>query len=457
VFVKLQVPRIDYYLGINAYATNIKGIGGTLKNFIDDFIVEEVLVDGSTAKVSQRPSNQVLSASQKKQRFLLCVFTKRNWDFFSALKNISRQLGIIETKIGFAGIKDAKAITSQFITIDHFLKKEIKSLKLKDINLYPLGYFREHLSAYYLLGNKFTITIRQLEQSFSEVEKSINKIIGELNKIGGFPNYFGYQRFGTVRPITHLVGKAVIEDNFEKAIKIFLMDYSDSEHPTSRQARKNLCEKQDYERSLKEFPKHLRFERLILSHLVKKPNDYIGAFKRFPIRLQMLFVQAYQSYLFNLFLSERLKVDNTRKKAVIGDYVVNIERSGLPMTQMGKLVEVHNQNEINKLIELGKMRLALPLVGTKQNFSCGLSGETQKKVLEKEGIKPEAFYIKKIPRISSRGILRTIFTPLKDFEIINTKNTENKLNLKLMLLLVSYATIFLREIMKPANPITAGF
>ena len=457
MFLKLQVPRIDNYLGINTYATNAKGIGGTIKNFVDDFIVEEVLVDGSNAKISQRPSNQVLSASQKKQGFLLCAFTKRNWDFFSALKNISRKLGTIETKIGFAGIKDAKAITSQFITLDHFLKEEIMSLRLKDISLYPIGYFREHLSAYYLLGNKFTITVRRLERSFSEIEKAINEIIGELDEIGGIPNYFGYQRFGTVRPITHLVGKAIIKDNFEKAIMIFLTDYSDSEHPSSRKARKDLYENQDYERSLKEFPNHLRFERLILSHLAKKPKDYIGAFKRVPFGLQMLFVQAYQSYLFNLFLSERLKIDNTWKKAVIGDFVINIERSGLPMTQMGRLVEVKNQKEINKLIELGKMRIALPLVGIKQKFSSGLSGETQKKVFETEGIKPEDFYIKKIPRISSRGILRTIFTPLKDFEIINTKNTENKLNLKLMLLRGSYATIFLREIMKPVNPITAGF
>ena len=63
------------------------------------------------------------------------------------------------------------------------------------------------------------------------------------------------------------------------------------------------------------FPKQLRFERLMINHLVKKPTDFIGAFIRLPFKLQALFVQAYQSYLFNLFLSERLEKGLSLKKA----------------------------------------------------------------------------------------------------------------------------------------------
>ena len=55
------------------------------------------------------------------------------------------------------------------------------------------------------------------------------------------------------------------------------------------------------------FPKQLRFERIMLNYLVDNPGDFVGAFQSLPLKLQALFVQAHQSYLFNRFLSERVK------------------------------------------------------------------------------------------------------------------------------------------------------
>lgn len=457
----MQVPRIDNVLGICAYATKNRGISGSIKSSVDDFIVEEVLVDGSIAKIDQKPSFSVLCSSSKKQRYLLCVLVKRDWDMFLAIKNIARQLGINEAQIWFAGIKDAKAITAQHISIENGLVENILHYCIGDITVYPIGYVREHLSAYYLLGNNFTINITGVDTSKSEIRKVTNKIVEELDELGGIPNYFGYQRFGTVRPITHLVGKAIIKGNFKEAILTYLVTNSTAEHPSSRKARKDLDRSQDFKQSLIDFPKQLRFERLILSHLVKKPTDFIGAFIRLPFKLQSLFVQAYQSYLFNLFLSERLEQGFSMKKATVGDFVVNIERSGLPMVHLGKLVNIENLKQTNKLIESGKMRVALPMVGIKQKFSAGKIGEIQKNVFEKESITPETFRVEKIPRISGRGGLRTIITPLNNFILkeVSSKsnNFKNQLKLSFMLLRGSYATIFLREIIKSSDPIKAGF
>ena len=66
----MQVPSIENDLGISTYASKTKGIGGRIKRSIDDFIVEETLVDGSTANAGKKPTNKVLSASLKKQRYL---------------------------------------------------------------------------------------------------------------------------------------------------------------------------------------------------------------------------------------------------------------------------------------------------------------------------------------------------------------------------------------------------
>ena len=457
----MQTPRIDKVLGISTYATKNRGIGGSIKNLINDFIVEEVLVDGSTAKINKKPNASVLSTSSKRQRYLLCVLIKRNWDMFLAIKTISRQLDIAESKIQFAGIKDAKAITAQYITIENGVLENILTHNFKDIILYPIGYIREHLSTYYLLGNNFKININGLDSSESEIKKVTNKIVKELKEVGGIPNYFGYQRFGTIRPITHSVGKAIINGNFKEAIFTYLTKYSDAEHPSSRQARKDLLETQDIKQSLKNFPKQLRYERTILYHLSKKPTDFIGAFMRFPFKLQTLFIHAYQSFLFNLFLSKRLEQGFSLKNAVAGDFIVNVEKSGLPMARTGKIVDAKNLKQTNNLIKLGKIRVALPLVGTKQKFSAGQMGKIQKDIFEKENITPKTFRVQEIPRISGRGGLRTTITPINKFklgEIVSTSNRDKyQLNLSFLLQRGSYATIFLREIIKPSNPINAGF
>jgi tRNA pseudouridine13 synthase len=458
----LAVPRIDKLLGIEVYATETTGIDGVIRQSVDDFAVEEVLVDGSRAKIEKAAESQVLGASPSRRRYLLCVLVKRNWDTFIAIKNIAKQLGISQNQISIAGIKDAKAVTAQHITIEHGSMEDVSRINVKDIEVRPVGYFRDKLSPYYLLGNNFNVRIKAINHPESTIEKRITGTIRELEAIGGIPNFFGHQRFGTTRPITHLVGKAIVKGDFEEAVMLFLAQPSVYEHPSSRQARRELHSKQDFKQALQNFPKQLRYERLMLSHLVEKPDDFIGAFKRLPIKLQALFVQAYQSYLFNRFLSERIRNGFALNTAEVGDYMVNVERSGLPMIKTGKMADAATLAETNESIKTGKMRIALPLVGIKQRFSQGVMGQIEKQILEAEGIKTENFKIDAIPMISGRGELRAIVSPIKNFRVHNISRIadnlkEHQAELEFMLLRGSYATVLLREIMKPHNPISAGF
>jgi tRNA pseudouridine13 synthase len=458
----LAVPKIDKSLGIEVYATETPGIGGVIRQSVDDFAVEEVLVDGSRARIEKAGESQVLGASPSRRRYLLCVLVKRNWDTFIVIKNIAKQLGISQNQISIAGIKDAKAVTAQHVTIEHGSMEDVSRINVKDIEVRPVGYFRDKLSPYYLLGNNFNVRIKAINHPESTIEKRITGTIRELEAIGGIPNFFGHQRFGTTRPITHLVGKAIVKGDFEEAVMLFLAQPSVYEHPSSRQARIELHSKQDFKQALQNFPKQLRYERLMLSHLVEKPDDFIGAFKRLPIKLQALFVQAYQSYLFNRFLSERIRNGFALNTVEVGDYMVNVERSGLPMIKTGKMADAATLAETNESIKTGKMRIALPLVGIKQRFSQGVMGQIEKQILEAEGIKTENFKIDAISMISGRGELRAIVSPIKNFKVHNISRIadnlkEHQANLDFMLLRGSYATVLLREIMKPRNPISAGF
>jgi tRNA pseudouridine13 synthase len=458
----LRVPRIDRLIGIEVYATETAGVGGVIRESVDDFVVEEVLVDSSKAKIDGSAESQVLGASASLQRYLLCVLVKRNWDTFIALRNIAKQLGLSQGQIHIAGIKDAKAVTAQHITIENCSMEDVTKVNVKDIEIRPLGYVHDKLSPYYLLGNNFTIRIKAIKLSESPVEKRITETASALEVIGGIPNFFGHQRFGTTRPITHFVGKAIIEGDFEEAAMLFLAKPSVYEHPSSRNARAELQSTRDFKQALQSFPRQLRFERLMLSHLVEKPDDFVGAFTRLPVKLQALFVQACQSYLFNRFLSERIKNGFSLNKAEVGDYVVNVERSGLPMVNVAKVVGAEAVTEVNELVKAGRMRVALPLIGIKQKPSHGAMGQIERQILEEESIQKENFRVNEISEISGRGGLRAVLATVQGFKLHSTaaftpNQNDHQADLSFMLLRGSYATVLLREVMKPANPIKAGF
>jgi tRNA pseudouridine13 synthase len=458
----LNVPEIDKLLGIEVYATETAGTGGVIRESVDDFKVEEVLVDGSKAEIEKSPEKQVLGATLSMQRYLLCVLVKRNWDTFIALRNIGIQLGLRQGQIQIAGIKDAKAVTAQHITVENCFMEDAVKVNVKDIDVRPVGYVHEKLSPYYLLGNQFTIRIKAIKRAVSTVEKRIAKVAQAVDSAGGVPNFFGHQRFGTTRPITHLVGKAIIKGNFEEAAMLFLAKPSIYEHPASRSARIELQATGNFKQALQNFPRQLRFERMMLSHLVAKPKDFVGSFKRLPVKLQAIFVQAYQSYLFNRFLSERIKSGFSLDKVEAGDYVVNVERTGLPMVNMAKLVEAEAVAEANERIRTGKMRLALPLVGIRQKPSQGAMGRIEREILEEEGIKKENCRINEISKISGKGGLRGVLTPIQGFTFNSLSASASgqkasQADLSFMLMRGSYATVLLREIIKPENPIWAGF
>jgi tRNA pseudouridine13 synthase len=161
---------------------------------------------------------------------------------------------------------------------------DVRNLDLKDIQVRPIGYLRTALSSYFLLGNSFHVAIKTVKHTETTTRKRLVKIAEEIKVIGGVPNFFGHQRFGTVRPITHLVGKAIVKGSLEKAVMLFLAESSPHEHPVSRKARQELWQTRDFEKALRDFPEQLRYERRMLKSLAERPNDFAAALKRLPPR-----------------------------------------------------------------------------------------------------------------------------------------------------------------------------
>jgi len=458
----LRVPPVDQTLGMRTYASETPGVGGTIRETIDDFLVQEVLADGSVASIEEQPESGALGTTAHMQDYLLCTLVKRNWDTLSAVMRIAKELEVSQSRIQIAGIKDARAVTAQHITIEGASAEEVSRIRIPDIEVHPMGYFRDEMAPFYLLGNKFRVVINGIRKAEKDAANKIAETIAELESLGGLPNFFGHQRFGTKRPITHLVGRSIVKGDFEEAAMLFLTYTSKYEHPESRQTRSELLSTRDFKRAFHDFPRQLRYERVMLSHLTAEPKDFIGAFERLPPKLQELLVQAYQSYLFNLFLSERITGGFSLSKAELGDFVVGVDRSGLPIARTGKIVSAESLAETNNLIEARKLRIALPLIGMKQKPSEGVMGENQRNILEKEGVEPKDFRVSARRIMSGKGELRAIISPIKEFSVQSIASKEDirdrvEAGLSFMLLRGSYATMLLREIMKPRDPVASGF
>jgi len=449
----IQASPLEVELGMEVYASSTPGIGGKIRSQLEDFIVEEVLLDGSKASVQLHKDKCQVSG---RGRYLICVLIKRGWDTLIVIEKIARQIGISPDMINIAGIKDAQALTAQHVSVGAISPEKIK-INLKDAHLIPTRFSEEKISTRILMGNQFNITVRSIFHSPTETHKRISETWREILSLGGIPNFFGHQRFGTIRPITHKVGKLLVKERFEEAAMLFLSESSEHESLYARNAREYLRETFDFRLALKKFPRGLTYERLMLRYLSKYPKDFLGAFRRLPLKLRRLFVQAYQSYLFNKFLSERMKRGISLTHLQKGDYIVKVGPNGLPINSFTRMKE-RNLHSISSKVKKENIALALPVIGFDQPLSGGIQGEIEREILEREDVQPQDFRMEKMPESSMRGGLRKAVAPVINLSLESRSADDGAIaEFRFMLHRGSYATVVLREFMKPEDPASSGF
>ena len=454
----LQVPQLEKELGMETYVSQSEGIGGKIRQLLDDFVVEELLIDGSLAEISEHAKTWEPSGEGQ---YLICVLVKRKWDTFLAVRQVAERMHISQKRIRFAGIKDTKALTAQHISMQSVSPNKVLDLQIKDIKVYPQRYSRERMYSQLIKGNRFHLTVRGIDHPVSVIEERTTKVKEEIEKIGGVPNYFGHQRFGTIRPNTHLVGKYLTRGDPEKAALAFLAEPTIHEHPEAQKARQQLQDTMNFEEALEIFPRFLRYERFMLGHLVKYPSDFVGAFRELPRRLRKLFVQAYQSYLFNMFISERMRRGISLNEPQVGDYMNRLDENGIP-TEAWDQTTAQNIEEMTAAVKENKICVAAPLIGPNQPQSNGIQGEIEQAILEKENVTQVTFKIPFMPEATADGRVRAILNPVWNLaleEISEDKENEGKHMMKLGFTLNrgSYATVLLREFMKPQELIAAGY
>ncbi len=416
-------------IGIEVFLTPTPGIGGRARKSPEDFVVEEV---------SRYPERQ------DDGRFVIATVTSTNWETNRLVRQLSKALRISRNKIGFAGTKDKRAVTTQLMSFEAPLE-EVTGLRLHQIVISDAYRARKPMTIGDLVGNSFRVTVRDCNLRDEELEKAARGTASALEELGGFPNFFGVQRFGALRPVTHVVGRHIVRGEFERAVMAYVANPMQGEGEDSREARRMLDETRDFAAALASYPKKLTFERTVIAHLAKNPDDYSGAIGALPPNLQMMFTHAYQSHLFNKVLSQRIRAGLPLDRPVVGDVVLPTDRSGLIDREARILVTEENLDLVERRMAERKAFVSGILFGSESEFAEGEMGRMERQTIEAEGIRREDFIVPELPQCSSKGSRRELLARLDKLEM--TVRGQD-LALSFSLDRGCYATALLREFMK---------
>jgi tRNA pseudouridine13 synthase len=329
-----------------------------LKSKPADFIVEEI----NTIKISEG-------------KYSVYKLKKTNMDTFQALQIIANKFSINKKYINIAGTKDKVAITTQYISISRGPENGFKDEK---IELEFVGKTHERIALGQLDGNKFTLIIRDISEK-EQVRFKRNK----NNTI--IPNYYDDQRFG-IQKNNHIIGRHMIKKEWKQAVE-------------------ELTKQNHYPNNI------------ITNYLKKHATDYIGALRKLPKKLLLMFIYAYQSYLFNETVKELVrKQEHRTARYNIGELYFpekSIQQQDIPL--IGFDIECDNE-EVHTILE---------------------------KIMKQENITSRDFIIRQMPELSASGTNRPLLSEVKDFSHTIDNDT---IKLQFSLGKGSYATIVMKAL-----------
>jgi tRNA pseudouridine13 synthase len=437
-------------MGIHYYITDTQPLFGIIKYKPEDFIVEEILRDGTILNID---GNFKLNFPDK-GNFLYIVTLKRNLNIYELINSLVNNLRISHSYLGVSGVKDKRAVTTQLVSIKGYKKELIEQVKFKKIKILASAYSYGPLRLGTHLGNRFTVTIRKINLDKDTIYNISSEVTNTLNNIM-IPNYFGYQRFGIPRPFTHEIGKALVLNDYEKAVRFLIGNPDPLEPEENKIARKIYDETNDPAETLKYLPSNLYYERIVLEYLLHHPNEYANALAKLPSSILRLFLESYSSYLFNKFLSERINSIGFNLNE--GDLVSPLDNLS-PINYVFEIGRNISKERALWLLEKSKVAIVLPVIGHRVKLNGGYMRDIENKILIEEGVRIYDFKVKLTDEktVALKGAYRRIDLKLIhpiEFQIISDEIfNAHSLLLRFSLPRGCYATIILREFMKSPTP-----
>ena len=395
-------------IGLTGYAVDSEGIGGVLKSRVADFRVDEI-----STKISL----------DTRGRFTAANITLTNWETNRFIGKLAKACGISRNRIFFAGTKDKRAVTKQVFIIDAPQNK-VARVEIPDVEIEIMGRTHQKIGFGNHKGNRFTIVARgcchpdgspmtnsEAMDKIAHIEGLMKEELGE----GLFPNWIGPQRFGSGRPVTPVVGRHVIADDWESAVMSYLSMEGDENEDVSN-FRKKIREEGISEEALEMIPHWLGFERDMLKHLLANPDDYLGAFRKLPNNLQLMTVHSLQSVVFNKTIEARIGADIPLSTPIQGDIVGRIDDNGQLETSSLVTVEERTLDRISRNCSLGRLAVTAQLPGSSMMKPEGEFGKLESAVVKEMGLGETDWRVEKIGRLTTRGTRRPLVTTFSDFQ-----------------------------------------
>lgn len=452
VFKNNDEKEVEKFVGIEIYSTStIKGIGGVYKYNFKDFIVKEIISTGQILDIKEDYLGPPFSENSK-NRFTTFNLIKINKSTFEAIRVVSKTLKIHSNSIYYSGLKDKRSISVQKASIKGDYIDQLSQLKIRDLFVRNIHPTKKSVKLGSHHGNNFVITIRNIENK-STLEEDIKNIV-EIIVENGIPNYFGLQRFGSLRPNSHLVGFHLLNEDYKSAYEEFITKTYSTESPKARKARTKLKMDGDFEKALEYFPKSLNYEITMIYFLKDNPGDYKGAINTLPTKLKMLLISSFQSYIFNQLVSLRFKKGLFLSKPVKGDTICIRDEENGNMTQVKYIYGGPYDKYLDETINLNRGVIVAPLVGINANLDeFPLMKTFFDEIIQREGIDISIFNSELFEKYKLKGSFRPICMKPSGLKIIELTKDElhiDKMKLKIEFSLVrgSYATLILRELMK---------
>lgn len=300
LFVATPKGPFDLYERIGMMAHPPKLRRGYVKYSPLDFIVEEIRPDGTVITVDGQPADL---ETEDGVGTVYSDLTKIGISTLDAVQRLADALGAPPDKIGYAGIKDAVAITAQRISVRGGSLQDVARLSLPGCIFRQVVEGKGVIQTGNLKGNRFTLLIRTEGQpEGSEFNEVVDRI-----RTKGVMNFYGVQRFGTPRFLAHLFGLHLMRGDLAGLVKAYLTQTSEFELPfyagIRAQAAAQFGNWTQMQAIMRVLPYSFRFELQMLEELGKNPTGYDAAINRMEKQAD-LWARAYGSFLTNLILSE---------------------------------------------------------------------------------------------------------------------------------------------------------
>lgn len=371
---------------------------------------------------------------------------KRDLATSVAVRRIARELGLRPHDVGYAGMKDARAVTEQTLSVEHVPLERVRACAVPGVRVLAAERHRNRIRRGHLAGNRFAIRLREVDPGRVADVRAVLDALGRR----GVPNYFGPQRFGR-RGDAWRIGEAFLREDWSEAVRLLAGSPSDFDTGDALRARRQF-DAGRYGRSAQLWPDDLHEPKRIAAAMARFRGDAQRAARILGRREWGFFVSAWQSRLFNRVLAARM----------------DWEEAGIDALAAGDLAWKHDSGAVFAVDDPAEAagRAARfevspsgPLPGPRMPRPTGRPGALEERVL-RETLGGDALE-EPLARAGTRGTRRALRFPVEELDCdFGDDEAGPHLELRFRLGRGCYATALLRELgkgeLRLGSPARAG-